>query len=450
MISLKQRRLLYLSLIIIFLLITPIFILYTLGYRYNFDQNKLQKTGALFLRSKPSGAAIYLNNQRLGIVTPNKISGLLPKEYQIKIEKEGYEPWQKNLSIVSTQTTFAEDIYLIKNNLELQLIEPGEIINFAVSPDNSKIFYNNFLNNLYYHQLFYLTSLKSEIILKNNEPLTFISWSNNSEKILLKNKKDQFLIIDLANQNKIINLWQLLTFPLKDIYWDDQNSNLLWIITEQQFFKLDLLTNQKELIVSPKIISLLPTNLVHYFIYLKINSNNYHLALAKYKKFEQILEIAELPPASDYLIKETNNWLFIYSLEKKLLYFLKFAEEKPIIYNVLKSVNGFELKNNNLLYWNDFEYWIYDLTSHKNQLIERIASPVINVFWHPQANYLFMETTNILKFIEINERDIKNNYLILTLQLPINKKITFNNNARTIIFATTLNNQSGLYYLLLQ
>ena len=75
----------------------------------------------------PSGATIYLNGSpkknplagflsREYLSTPAKIKNLLPGEYDLHLEKDGYWPLSEKITIVSGQTTFAENISLFKND----------------------------------------------------------------------------------------------------------------------------------------------------------------------------------------------------------------------------------------------------------------------------------------------------------------------------------------------
>ena len=42
------------------------------------------------------------------------ITNLFPEEYDIKIEKENYHPWQKKLNVSPGKSTFAQNIILFK------------------------------------------------------------------------------------------------------------------------------------------------------------------------------------------------------------------------------------------------------------------------------------------------------------------------------------------------
>ena len=137
--TLLYRRATYISFIIIFLIVTPIIIAYTAGYRYNFSKGRVQKTGILRITSVPRGASIYLNGQTQTTQTPAKIQYLMPGDYEIKLTKDGYFDWQKKLPITDNNTTFAEKIILWKKATAEKLNATTSASSWLVSPDNNII-----------------------------------------------------------------------------------------------------------------------------------------------------------------------------------------------------------------------------------------------------------------------------------------------------------------------
>lgn len=87
------------ALILLFIIVgTVIAILYAQGERLDLQNGKLLKgTGILALSSTPEGARVYIDDE-LRTATNNTIN-LSPGEYTVKIEKEGYYPWVKKISI---------------------------------------------------------------------------------------------------------------------------------------------------------------------------------------------------------------------------------------------------------------------------------------------------------------------------------------------------------------
>lgn len=94
------------------ILATVAVILYGKGYRFGFGEGKieLKGTGLLVARSIPDGAQVLVNG-KLETATDNTIN-LPPGEYTIKIFKEGYFPWEKNVKIQTEVVTRAEALLI--------------------------------------------------------------------------------------------------------------------------------------------------------------------------------------------------------------------------------------------------------------------------------------------------------------------------------------------------
>src|SRR3989338_7090012 len=98
MLNLVQHLIIiYISTIIFLFLVTTAVVLYGRGYNFSFGDGKigLLGTGLLAATSQPDGAGIYINNH-LTSATNNTVS-LSPGQYDIKIVKSGYFPWQKKI-----------------------------------------------------------------------------------------------------------------------------------------------------------------------------------------------------------------------------------------------------------------------------------------------------------------------------------------------------------------
>ena len=122
--TLIYRRITYSIFIIIFLIAAPTVILYTQGYRFNFEKGRIQKTGILVISSVPRRADIFLNGKKIeNKTTPARLENILPADYEIKLAKNGYHDWNKRLTVLENSSTFAEKILLWKNSL------PNNIIN---------------------------------------------------------------------------------------------------------------------------------------------------------------------------------------------------------------------------------------------------------------------------------------------------------------------------------
>src|SRR3989338_2476839 len=122
------RRIVFYALLIAFIIIAPLLIARTAGYRWSGTQRRFLNTGALSLASTPDNAEITINQNKHNNHTPTLLTNLLPGNYDIEVKKESYYPWKKTLPIESERTTFATVIPLFKE------ATPQQFDGFDISP----------------------------------------------------------------------------------------------------------------------------------------------------------------------------------------------------------------------------------------------------------------------------------------------------------------------------
>ncbi len=120
--------------------LTYVTTLFIRGYRPNLQKPGLGfvPTGLLVANSDPKGASVYIDD-KLATATDDTLN-LPPEEYNIRIEKDGYLPWNKTLTIkkeVVTQTNAT----LFKSTPDLSPLSNTGAINPTVSADRTKIVY---------------------------------------------------------------------------------------------------------------------------------------------------------------------------------------------------------------------------------------------------------------------------------------------------------------------
>ena len=189
-------------------------IFYSSGYRidWNPPQNgkRIVQTGGLFLKIEPKQASIFLNG-KLSKKTDfffgsALIENLLPKEYSIKVSKDGYFSWEKKLTVKEKEVAEGKRIVLIPENLNSDDISKN-VENFWMSPDDKKIVLketSNDTNSRWSLKLYDLErNVKSQLISENevySKGADFISleWSEDSKEIYLnvaiKEQEKSFII----------------------------------------------------------------------------------------------------------------------------------------------------------------------------------------------------------------------------------------------------------------
>lgn len=115
--TVARRRTILVLCVLIFLFIAPLFLLYTVGYRWN-PQLGSYKTGGLYISSPVTGSKIFVNNKekkQTNIFQGSLfLQSLKPGQYSILVTKDNYWPWSKNLTIKEQMVIEARAILMPK------------------------------------------------------------------------------------------------------------------------------------------------------------------------------------------------------------------------------------------------------------------------------------------------------------------------------------------------
>jgi len=239
----NKKSLSLIFIVIIFIIsITYGISLFARGYQIS-TKGKISflATGIISATSKPKGASVYIND-RLITATDDTIN-LPPDNYTIKIIKDGYLPWQKDIQ-VKKEIVYQTDTQLFRSAPDLKPITLTGAINPSVSPDGSLVIFSVASASAEKDNGLYLLELSSSPVflaknlakqLSSNFPqldwsyFTF-TFSPNSKQILAKNTTN--------NRNYLINLDANTDY--KNLYDVTSRLTLIkeeWNIQEQQIIK---------------------------------------------------------------------------------------------------------------------------------------------------------------------------------------------------------------------
>ncbi|MBU1130677.1 PEGA domain-containing protein [Patescibacteria group bacterium] len=437
--NIQGRRILYLFCIIIFFVITLIIILYALGYKYNWPKKTLERTGVFFIKSYPKNASIYINDIKQKKETPNLINRLLPNYYQVRVNKEGYLDWQKTLPIAPQTTTFIEDISLFKKQLEPELIITEAFASFLQSANKIYvIFYKEEGNSLWLLNLINdeLTELYQSSSIK---PLELISWSNNNQKVLIR-QNNKYFILNINQKNLLYSLDETAELAFSSLVWDTYNDNILYGISNQKLYQLDLLNKKADLLSTLPALAVI--NYKTDVLAIIKNQNKYLLNFIKNEK-EPLLS---LPYSLNYQFANQGDGIVtLFDKEQKTLYLLEPENGSQPVKAVINNVEDFKCHDNQFLFWNNNELWVYYANINQKTLVERTSQPIVSAFWHPNIVYIYGQTANELKVYELDNRDQRNIYTLINFETPDNNLVFTNKKGDYLYLIAEIGGQSGLY-----
>jgi len=378
------RKIIFLFCLIFFIVVAPGMVLYSQGYRINWEAKKISQTGGLFLKVWPKQVEIYLDS-RLKKKTDfffgsALIENLLPKKYNVLIKKEGFHPWEKTLSIEEKKVQLAENIILFSQNPSL----------------------NTLSQNV---EKFWFLIDEKQVILKELKETG--GWAlkiydlGKGVKGHLIEDKDIYPGADLitlkSEDSKKILLEVGIKESLKSYVLEiDKNPPVLIEKKEELFLPEDVLTYQE-------------FNGEVYYL-----DNSGHLFKTD-RAFDSKTRISKIPisilPETEYQIEKFADFIFIQ--EGQILYFLN--PETKSFEKFFENLKGLALSPDykKLAYFSDYEIWILFLEEKNQPLFKkegerlflfRLSEKINQVIWL-NSDYLVLTTANNVKISEIDERD---------------------------------------------
>lgn len=251
------RRAILACLILAFFIISPLVILYTAGYRYDWKNGLLKETGAISVDILPNEAVVYLNGIKIKGQMPVRLKNLTPNKYSLKISAPGYLDWSKEVEVKNKQTVYIKEISLL-HQTEPKLIIDGDYILLKGSPNGRYLIYSQKLKN------------KTDIWLRDNQANknTFLFQLNGTDdlKISWAEKNNYFTLNDNALPHKIFylinadiptNIINLLEKEKKPIYkfqWKNQTTPELYYAAANNLYSFFPEINEQNLVTEKPLV----------------------------------------------------------------------------------------------------------------------------------------------------------------------------------------------------
>lgn len=375
--------------IIIFAIVTPILVLYARGFTFDWATHKLIKTGAIVVKTDPNKADVYLNNKKQSGTTPLNLRFLNPADYDIRIEKVGFQPWSKRLTVKSQLVTWAdfnrEFVTLFLKLAQLKQTMTGSQV--VLSQDRGQIAFVGLDQTLNFLDVNNDTITTRNITAGIEAPLGLsgqLIWNNGPKLYDAANftaTNNPGTWVDLQRAQNVSSDGDYTVFSLNsDLYYLTSSSNQLldkkisgftlagsevWYVQGQTLKYYNLLSNKSE----------------------TINSN------------VPAAQTVKIFPAGSQIFAILNNSL--YGLGDN---FEKIAD------NV--NFASWDDSAHLLLFGNDFEISTYDPTTKTTDLILRSTTAIKNPLLDWPTGYVFFENEGKIKAIEIDGRDRRNVYTL--------------------------------------
>ena len=388
----KTRTTLFITCLFLFICATPVAVLYSQGYRFNFEEKKFIQTGGIFFKTQPKQAEIYLDGKLKKktsfIFGSLLVSNLIPNKYEVQVKKEGYHSWQKTLEVKERQVTEAKSIVLFPEDVTLDVLTQG-VEKLWFSPDQRKIILKENTQNNWALKLYEIDKdLKSHLI-------------DNRD---ISTKSSNLLSLEFSEDSKEVTILVELTESIR-------------------YFKFSLDTFPPILTqTAPP--SPLPQNII---TQKEINTDTYALInLGHLYKNQDKLTQTPFPikQETEYKLEIFRDFIFL--LENEDLY--QFDKETQSFEKILEGIQYLKMSpdKNRLACFSNQEIWILFLSDVNGGLqkkagdkvfLIRLSGKIDNPFWL-NSHYLIFNMGEVVKITEVDERDRVNIIDIAEIKNP--------------------------------
>lgn len=187
------------------LVIAFAFILFLLakGYRIDFSKQEVNKTGAISIRPTPSSAIAFLNNENIGKTPKSRVVDI--GNHTVRLEKDGYHTWEKEINILDEKTTIITPWLILKDNKKYTVWNSErEIEKFWVNENEDiAILFLKEQNGSYSLWRYKVEKALWEIL---NNPIKLWETDNKNIEILLSPDGNYALLTNITEQGSISHL----------------------------------------------------------------------------------------------------------------------------------------------------------------------------------------------------------------------------------------------------
>ena len=135
----NSRVLIFFATLALIVSTTTLIFLWAKGYTINRETRKVERVGMISVKSLPDGARIFLDNT-LTLATNTTLGNLKGGTHKLRIEKEGFSSWEKDVLVKEELVTFV-DVILVPRSVEIKPLTTSGVALPILNNSKDKIYF---------------------------------------------------------------------------------------------------------------------------------------------------------------------------------------------------------------------------------------------------------------------------------------------------------------------
>ncbi len=431
-----HRKIFFWAVFLLFAVSTPLVIMHSKGYRFDSQRGIFVYSGAITLKTAPSGVRVFLNDREqpsksLDIINNSlTLNGLKPGTYRVRAEMDGYQEWEKEVEVHSGLSSEFWNVVLAPDNLQPKRFDSlSGMDRFFPSPSGQNIAAVRKNGDAF--ELWTIDGQRDKsTLLYSAENMAFpeksnenIEWGSGEDFVLcpiLRGDKKDYLIADAKNDSPALFISDLSGLDnISRARWSPKDKNVVYFLSGRDdrkssgLYRLDLGTKKTDLILD----GIVTYNFSSGDLYF-LKDNN--VLFVSNLDGQNAVQLVSNPVTEGYVDLESR--LIAYDKNRQALItadgalFVHNNGEEDTVKKLSDNVKSVQFSDDGkkMLFWNENEVdvlflrkWDVQPVRAENEIqqISRFSSPIDNVFWYRDYEHIFFESEGKVKLIELDPRD---------------------------------------------
>ena len=453
MLTLTGRRIVAGVFIVSFLITAPILMLMTAGYDYNFKKSVIQKTGSFSIKPIPTDTTIRFDGEIQNGFRPDntlRVTDLLSGSYTVRLEKNGYYPWEKELRVDESVNVFVDEVVLFRQATPQPLVST-EILDWRATPTTAG--YLTTVDDQLTLNVFNLTTGQSQAIAVVADDSRIIGWSANGSKLLTADRERGAVWYDMNTRGTAIPVNVIVGQSLTNVSWAIDIDYHLFGWHGRDLYQINTITKEyRQLYHLP--VGWQPLGPVvvkgnqFFTVATDQGRGTTQVISGDLKDLGQPLQrLLAIAPADDYHFQTTPiDDVVLISRQAMTAYVFdnQLAKLKKTL-----AVDHYDWPAaDRLLTTNGFAVQTMANLDDESIVITRLSQPITAAAFIPRIDYVAYTTATTLTISELDGRDQRNSIDIIRADRL--DHFTFSPDGKTLYVAGVINSQAGLFTLGIQ
>ncbi len=249
------RRILYTSATILFVAVAPGVIFYAQGYRFDPRSVRVLKTGAIRFQTLPRTLQVSIDGKEFRRTNPSLLRNLRPGDYTLTLRSAGYQPWSGKVKI-SANSVSVLNVDLLRSNPTRSALAFERVLATAYNSTKNSLAIVSSRGTDFVIGLFELdkAAYQNLVRIPNQPPAdVVIAWSSRG-KFLAVNQPGGTLNLIKSDDGTSVPLPAGADLTYQKVIWDPVNDNLLYGLTDESLWQIDVFAKTTRVVASPNIV----------------------------------------------------------------------------------------------------------------------------------------------------------------------------------------------------